>query len=209
MRFSDERYERDLRKLMLARRMALHEARTRTMVEWTGLTRLRVRALCRHELGELADEIAARQRGPAPQQLYGFLRSPSARSEAGALAASCQIHGVFPVETGDAVVRRLPGIERGERLCSAYEGYLAHVPSPRFGFEQAVLLVRGLVRADEMVMAQCFSCRSVLVTERFARGAQYCAVCRTARPTTLPERRPAPPAEPVVLEPRFEQQSLF
>lgn len=208
MRFSDERYERDLRKLMLARRMALHEARTRTIVEWTGLTRLRVRAVCRHELGELADEIAARQRGPAPQQLYGFLRSPSSRSEAGALSASCQLHGVFPTETGEAVVKRLPGLDRGERLCSAYEGYLAHVPSPRFGFEQAVLLVRGLVRGDEMVTAQCFSCRSVLVTERYARGSQYCAVCR-ATPPALRERRPVPPVETVVLEPRYEQQSLF
>jgi hypothetical protein len=209
MRFSEERYQRDLRKLALGRRMALLEARTRTIVEWTGLTRVRVRALCRHELGGLADIVARRSRGPTPKQLSKFMSSPAARSEAGALVASCQLHGVFPTDQGEAAAKRLPGLERGERLCSAYEGYLAHVPQPRYRFEQAVLLVRAVVRADEIVMGQCFSCQSVLVTERFARGAHYCALCKAAQAMPQREKQSENGAESVVLEPRFVQQSLF
>jgi hypothetical protein len=209
MRFSEERYQRDMRRLALARRMAHLEARTRTIVEWTGLTRLRVRAVCRNELGECAEAVAIRSRGPVPKQIFKFMNSPAARSEAGALAASCQLHGVFPVDKGDAAVKRLPSVERGDRLCAAYEGYLAHVPEPRYRFEQAVLLVKALVRADEIVIGQCFSCQSVLVTERLARGAQYCAVCRANQLAVKQHRRTQVASEPVVLEPKFEQQSLF
>lgn len=96
-----------------------------------------------------------------------------------------------------------------QALDAANEGCLRHVAEPRHRFDLAVLLVKALVRADEIPIGQCFSCRSVLVTERLARGEQYCAVCRASQLAAKEQKQTQMAAEPVVLEPRFEQQSLF
>src|SRR5512146_1399389 len=47
MRVLDDRYSRDWGKLNLALRFLMHEARTRTICVWTGLTQDRIRSLYR------------------------------------------------------------------------------------------------------------------------------------------------------------------
>jgi hypothetical protein len=210
MRLSDERYEKDLRKLALARRMVRHEARTGSIMEWTGLSQWRLRMLWRQETGE-EDELAPlRHRGPMPSQLNLFYNSPLARSEAGALASSFRLHSVIPLETGPGAIRRLAGLDRGERLCDAFEGYVSLVPEPRYSLDHAIQLLRALVLGDELAVAHCLGCRGVLVIDRLARGAPRCVVCRTgplpglSLPGSDGAKSPALAPEPVEV-----QQSLF
>jgi len=207
MRLTDERYRRDLRRLTLARRLVRFEVRTSLVAEWTGLTESRVRALYRHELAQGVAEATHRRRGPAPHQLMRLCGSPTARSESGAAAAACQLHGVFPPERGEAAAKRVATVERGERLCAAYESYRAQVPAASLTLDQVMLLVRGIVAGTEIVTMTCAACDSLLVVECGLPRAPQCAVCRTPAPTRRARRARAasiaPNAEPSL------QQSLF
>src|SRR5258707_301542 len=68
MRVSDDRYSRDRLRLDLAVRFIEHEARTRTIRLWTGLTDDRIRKLYRSYLSEGVPRRRARHRGKSPQQ---------------------------------------------------------------------------------------------------------------------------------------------
>lgn len=213
MRYTDERYRRDLRRLVLARRMVHYEARTSTLAEWTSLTITRIRKLYRHEFAQEVDVSMHRRRGPPPYQVMKFCNSPSARSESGAAVAACRLHGVFPAETGPVALRHLVTLERGERICNAYESYLAHVREARFTLDQFIFLVKSLVGGDHIEVRECYSCQSTLVTERYALMQFQCVQCRatTGRASLRPDhastarevREPGPAATPSV------QQSLF
>ena len=210
MRLSDERYEKDLRKLALARRMVRYEARTGSIMEWTGLSNWRVRMLWRQETGHEDETAPLRHRGPMPTQLNLFYNSPSARSEAGALAAALRLHSVIPLETGAAALRRLASVDRGERLCDAFQGYLDLVPEPRYSLDHGILLLNALVLGDELSLAHCLGCQGVLVIDRFSRGAPRCVVCRggTLPGVWTPETE-ALNAPSIAPEPVEVQQSLF
>lgn len=208
MRYTDERYRRDLRRLLLARRMVHHEARTSTLIEWTGLSTARIRKLYRHEFAVEPDTGLQRRRGPPPYQVMKFCNSPGARSESGAAVSACKLHGVFPADTGAIALRHLATLERGERICNAYESYLAHVLEPRFTLDQFIFLVKSLVSAEEIEVSECYTCQSTLVTEKYALVQFQCVQCRlpAARREVGTARTPA---EPSVAEHAVLQQSLF
>lgn len=209
MRVSEDRYARDLRRLELARRMVRYRARTRSILEWSGLSVWRVRLLYRQELGEENELNMMRHRGPRPQKLSVFYNSPGARSEAGALTSSFRIHSVIPVETGPLALKHLPGLERGERLCDAYQGYVMLVPAARYTFDHAVVLLRNLVLAEELVQAHCLGCQAVLVVDRLVAGAQRCDLCRRNTLPGLESKRKRAEIVRVTPEVVEVQQSLF
>mgnify|MGYP000532382387 CR=1 FL=1 len=69
MRVSDDRYSRDRQRIDLALRFIHHEARTRTIRIWTGLTDDRIRKLYR---SYVADDVgAARERRGGREQAEG------------------------------------------------------------------------------------------------------------------------------------------
>lgn len=213
MRYTDERYRRDLRRLVLARRMVHHEARTSTLIEWTGLSTARIRKLYRHEFAAEPDTGLQRRRGPPPYQVMKFCNSPGARSESGAAVSACRLHGAFPADTGAIALRHLATLERGERICNAYESYLAHVLEPRFTLDQFIFLVKSLVSAEEIEVSECYTCQSTLVTEKYALVQFQCVQCRVR--TTRGESRGAPSvaerctSDPAVQDVPAVQQSLF
>jgi hypothetical protein len=187
MRICDDRYSRDRLRFDLALRFIQHEARTRTIRQWTGLTDDRIRKLYRNYLTQPGTTGVVRHRGKSPQQAAFFTRNPRMREETAVLASVCYLLGVMP---GGRIVdaqRSLPSVQRGEALCEAFETYQHLVRSPRISFEHAVYLITALARGEELLATLCGDCRGLMVVDRFAVPLRRCAGCeRTVQGELLP-----------------------
>ena len=180
MRVSDDRYSRDRQRIDLALRFIHHEARTRTIRTWTGLTDDRIRKLYRSYVAEGSGPVT-RHRGKSPQQSGFFTRSPRMRQETAVLASVCYLLGVMPQHRVADAQRHLPGMQRGEALCEAYETYRRLVPGARISFEHAVFLVTALARGDELRATGCLDCCGLIVVDRLAVGGRRCLGCEESR----------------------------
>jgi hypothetical protein len=175
MRVSDDRYSRDRLRLDLALRFIRHEARTRTIRAWTGLTDDRIRKLYRSYF-VYPGRTVTRPRGKSPQQTTFFTRSPRLQQEAALLASLCSLLGALP--PGSAPRGRVePCVALGELVCQAYEAYRMYVQSPRISFEHLVFLVGALARGDELKLSCCPGCGALLVIERLAWRDLRCLGC--------------------------------
>lgn len=175
MHIQENRYNRDRQRHDLALRFIQHEARTRTIRTWTGLSDDRIRKLYRGFL--LDGQPPVRHRGKSPQQTGYFVRSPEMRQETAVLASVCYLLGVVPLSQVADASRALPGMQRGEALCAAFETYRRLVPDARISFEHAVFLVMALARGDELRAAPCTDCTGLIVIDRYAPAARRCLAC--------------------------------
>ena len=175
MRISDDRYNRDRLRIDVAMRFIRHEARTRTIRQWTGLSDDRIRKLYHSYLQSGAR--STRHRGRSPRQASYFLRSTQIRDEASALASLCCLVGVFDALPRPSMSRLVADVDRGACLCRAYEGYRDAVESPVIGFEHAVLLVNALSRGSELRFGECRDCGALLVVDTLGLRAALCALC--------------------------------
>ena len=179
MRICDDRYSRDRLRFDLALRFIQHEARTRTIRQWTGLTDDRIRKLYRNYLSQPGTTGVVRHRGKSPQQAAFFTRNPRMREEAAILASVCYLLGVMPGGVHADAQRSLPGVQRGEALCEAFETYQHLVSAPRISFEHAVFLITALARGEELSARICGDCRGLMVVDRFAVPQKRCAACES------------------------------
>jgi hypothetical protein len=177
MRICDDRYSRDRLRFDLALRFIQHEARTRTIRQWTGLTDDRIRKLYRNYLTQPGAAGVIRHRGKSPQQAAFFTRNPRMREETAVLASVCYLLGVMPGGRLADAQRSLPGVQRGEALCEAFETYQHLVQSPRISFEHAVYLITALARGEELSAIVCSDCRGLMVVDRLAVPHRRCAAC--------------------------------
>ena len=157
MRVSEDRYTRDLRRINLARRMIRYEVRTQSICAWTGLSDERIRNL--YHSYEPHGTRAERHRGPSPTRVATFLRSPTLRSEASAIAGLACALGIVPSEPLPNARQTLPGVALGERVCRAFELYRLVVPQSTFAMDQFILLVIALAERRELEMSHCASCQ--------------------------------------------------
>lgn len=172
----DSALHRDYRRMRLAARLMQHDARRSTLMDWTQLSGpmlRRVRLLSMPGVA-IADEGP---RGPKPCDTDWFLRRVSLQTEAGSAAALCAAYGVLPQERGRQVLKRLPSLDRGERLCHAFETYQSLVPMPRLTLERFLLLIEGLTVGDVIALGSCSRCRRPIVVPP-ARPTLVCSVCR-------------------------------
>jgi hypothetical protein len=187
MRISDDRYSRDRLRLDVAMQFIRHEARTRTIRLWTGLSDDRIRKLYRSYL-QGGGRGLTRHRGKSPQQAAFFVRTARLRQEASALAAMCCLAGVLESgrdsERGRIAAPPALGIGRAGWLCQAYEAYRALLGTPAIGFEHAVLLVNALARGGELRLGDCQGCGAMLVVDSLALRPVRCAVCLPATSET-------------------------
>ncbi|MEO8018178.1 MAG: hypothetical protein ABI769_10220 [Pseudomonadota bacterium] len=190
MRISDDRYSRDRLRLDLALRFIHHEARTHTIRAWTGLTDDRIRKLYRTYLHEAGGATVTRHRGKSPRQAAFFTRSIRMRREAAVFASVSSLFGLITpqtiaVERGspDRTAQAAPNVARGALLCEAFEVYCALMGESQISFEHAVFLLAALLAGDELRLAHCRDCSSVVVTDRLALRAPVCNECGgTKRP---------------------------
>jgi hypothetical protein len=203
MRISDDRYSRDRLRLDLALRFIHHEARTHTIRAWTGLTDDRIRKLYRTYLYEAGGAKVARHRGKSPRQAAFFTRSLRMRREAAVFASVSSLFGLItpqtlalsalalspptlsPAASASANVRpaeSTPTVARGALLCEAFEAYTALMGDSQISFEHAVFLLGALLAGDELRIAHCRDCSSVMVTDRLALRIPICNECSAADP---------------------------
>lgn len=176
MRITDDRYTRDRLRLDLALRLIGHEARTRTIRSWTGLTEDRIRKLFRSYVEHAGLGSVRRHRGKSPRQPAFFLKNGTIRLEASSLASCfCQLGllDAAPQPPLGAV-----GLLRwGESFCEAYEAFLYHHPAPQIGFEHACFLRQALERRRELCIDDCRTCGSLLVVSAYAGRPEECVLC--------------------------------
>lgn len=182
MRVWGERYNRDLQRYNLALRMIVHEARTRTICDWTGLPDDRVRLLYQSYVDDRSERDILRRRGPSPQSLAFFFGTARSRSEAAALVGLCYLLEVLPARAMDNPRRELPSLARGERLCEAYERYRELVPETAMTLEHLVLLVMTVSQGQEFEVTQCDACGGVIVLDRRALRRGNCTHCTSRAP---------------------------
>ena len=203
MRVSEERYSRDLRRLNLATTLLRHRVRSGLVMQWTGLPDRRLRTLRGREGHSGEGPAQSRHRGPPPRALSVFFQTAALRSEASAIAVLCQVYEVLPLARGPEALKRLPTVGRGERLCLAYEAYLAVVPDPKYSLEQVFLLLDALTLRDTILLGQCTHCQGAMLLDVQRIETPLCASCRA-----LPKAWRDP--EPVAAQPvRAEELSRW
>lgn len=210
MTIGEDRIGRDLRRYQLAIRLVTHEARTGTICDWTGLTRERLKTLRR----EWGIPTGTRHRGPSPTSVSVFFRSPRARSEASLLAMLCRMMGAVSSTRMPDAARMLPSLDRGERLCDAFEAFRVCLPESQVEFEQVVLLALALAQGDALELGHCKNCDAIILIDRLAVGGSICSFCHrdADRRTTIDEGTVAPAgADDSAGDERAidEQRSLF
>lgn len=159
-----------------------------------------------------------RLRGIPPHVLGFFWRSQELYSEAVVLAGLCRELDVFPKETLTDAERTFPSLERGERLCVAYEAFRAHFLHSQITMEYAVLLVTGLAIGKEVAFGGCKRCTRQMIVDHYSAHPDMCWDCRSgvaytvsehSEPAVVPaEPRKAPTREPLSSG-EMEQQRLF
>lgn len=177
----EDRIGRELRRHQLALRMIAHRARRRTICNFTGLTRERIKTLRR----EWQVTSKGRRRGPSPSSLSAFFRSARMRSEASVIALFCKIQGVVPTERIPKATRYFPTLERGERLCDVYEAYRTYFPESEVNFELIVLLAIGLAEPHALELKVCATCPGVIVIDLLSVKYRYCSQCEQKEATGL------------------------
>lgn len=193
MRVSENRYEKDIRKHSLAKWMIAHLARTRTLTQWTGLTRYRVQTLFRSYLKTTED---TRRRGISPFQPAYFGKSLRLESESLALAFIAFELQVLPDTILPNARRSLPDVARGERLMMAFELYRALVPDARISLEHAILFITELAERRNLYLRRCRSCHDVMVAERIGVNHDECPFCRHDRRSRITgPKDPTAPAD--------------
>ena len=220
MRIWDHRYTRDLRRYELAWRFIGHEARTDTIAHFTGLTHNRIRTLCRAYAAQGVNK-AHRHRGSAPYLVDYFLSSPQRQAEAAAIGSWCALIGLISKDIVQDPGQPIPGLQRGEDLCSTYELYRAMLPQPQrsqFSIEHFILLMTALARGEEVRLKACDRCGGALVVEQSVIVQGLCVFCRRQRSTSsdtlaIHEAESGAAADASVQEPHTDpagvQQSLF
>jgi len=181
MRITEHRYTRDRLRLDLALRLICHEARTRTIRSWTGLTDDRIRKLYHSYVSDAGRRDVRRHRGMSPRQTAFFMRNAAIRREAAGLATLFSILGLLRSENFPA-----PGavdhLRWGERFCEAYETFVCLYESPQISFEHACHLLRSLEKQNEICLDDCEGCGSLLVVICCAERPKACEFCAASRP---------------------------
>jgi hypothetical protein len=176
MRISEDRYSRDLRRLNLAERFIRHEVRTQWICAWTGLSHHRVRNLYRSY--DKSSGAVPRHRGPSPNRLATYLRSPALRAEASAIGGLARAFEVVPPKPDPNAWRDRANVEAGERLCAVFELYQQIVPQSRFTMDHFIRLAIALTEGGYLEMGHCTSCHGALLVERLVPSRRICLVCQ-------------------------------
>lgn len=165
MEATDDHISRYIRRVQLGLRFLGHGARANTTCQWTGLTPDQLVTVRRRSKFNSNERL----RGPSPSSCAAFFRSNRISSQAALFVSICQIVGAS---------RPTRSIENGERLCEAYEIFREWEPASDLEFEQAVLLLDGTARGENIEFLRCSSCSCSLVIDKLGDTRNTCDRCR-------------------------------
>jgi len=179
MRITDDRYAGELQKFDLAMRMIRHEARTGTIRACTGFTEDRVRKIYASYFKTRDGVKVKRKRGKSPSQITRFVSSSRRQTEATVLACLFLYFSLVSFDSRGRATRTagIDSIVMGQRLCLAYETYLAIQPEAHLSFEWAWNLYHCLVHSHELYFSWCNECGSPYVQDSYALDYNLCPFC--------------------------------
>ena len=189
MRLTDDRYANERSQFELALRMISHEARTRTIRECTGLSDDRIRKLYSTYFRNPGRSNVRRRRGKSPRQIARFVKNADHQLQATTLVALFCVGLLLRIDEQNRVhpCWPRPDVEFGHRLCRAFETYLLVHERPLLSFEWAWNLLHSISVNDELVLANCGSCRARYVQDAYALDLRICPACEIE---TQRQRRP-------------------
>jgi hypothetical protein len=173
MNYTDDPFGRDLKRIEVARRMVLHQARTQTVVNFTQLTRNRLATLRRRWC--VTDD--SRRRGPPPRSLVGFLRTPCARSEAAAIVSLCIALEALPIQSSNSETGAITRLEIADRLCEVFEAFRTWMPNSTIEFEELLLLATELATGNLIKLSTCRGCKSAILVFTYGIPSRTCPHC--------------------------------
>lgn len=162
---TDDQMSRYIRRLQLGLRFLGHGARAHTTCQWTGLTPDQLVTVRRRSKFNTHERL----RGPSPSSFVVFFRSNRHTSEAALFVCICRAVGVM---------RPTKSIENGERFCEAFEVFREWEPTSDLTFEQAILLLEGVTRAENIEFLCCSTCPCSLVIDKMGDTRSTCHRCR-------------------------------
>jgi Flagellar transcriptional activator (FlhC) len=186
---TENRYSRQLRRYAFALRLIRHNARTQTILAWSGLSTYRIRALYRANGPDQSDPGRRRLRGRAPYQLQFFWRSPRRAVEAATLGGIARLLNVIPAEPIQKRPVSARSLQEGEGVCRAYEVWHAYVPESDISIDHAFLLVTALGRGEEIRLGHCACCNGLFLIDCLKSNVQCCEFCESAQQDTQPRAR--------------------
>ena len=137
MRVTDNRYAGEIARFNLAVRMIGHEARTGTIRNCTGFSEDRIRKIYATYFKPYTGNQIKRRRGKSPTQIAPFVNSFHRQSEATLIACLFLYCGVVGFDDDKTVKPTLiDPVERGERICEAFETYRTLHPDPGLCLEK-------------------------------------------------------------------------
>lgn len=152
------------------------DARTQTIVCWTGISRYRISTLHQQHRHENFGEYR-RHRGVPPYQLATFFRNRAIKRETVTLAGLFRQVELIPVDTPPGPAQKFPNLRRCELLCTAYEIFRTLVPDSSLTIDHAALLAISLARADEIRLVRCVDCKGAMVADLFSAQTHCCVYC--------------------------------
>jgi hypothetical protein len=174
---TENRYSRQLRRYAFALRLIRHNARTQTILAWSGLSTYRIRTLYRANGPDQTDPGRRRLRGRAPYQLQFFWRSPIRTQEAATFAAIARLLNVIPGQPTRERPEMVCSLQQGEGVCRAYELFHVYVPVSEISIDHAFLLVTALARGDEVRLGHCIGCQALILIDCLKPPGQDCSFC--------------------------------
>ena len=185
--------DREIRALILVKRLLRLEVRTVLITKLTGVPRNRLAAL-RRKLAVSPDD---RPRGHARWRVETFVTTAEQRFASSALGALLLLMDLVDPEGGPGAgaTDRL-GV--GERLVDAYEFVHSRYPEIEFDFEDFVRLRTMLVRRELLEFSRCYRCKVPIVIERNDHRHRMCWLCEEVPMTPGGESKEGPslPAVP-------------
>lgn len=182
MRISEDRYTRELEGIDIALRFVKHQARTKTIRDWTGLSGDRIRSLHLSYVRRSLDYVP-RPRGRSPYQTEQFLRTPRHQEETTTLARMLSLLGAVPPAPGlHQPQLALPDRGRAHLICFGYEMYRAQTMEPLFSFEHAIFLTKQLISCAFLRLDNCLECSGLVIADQFSqKGLKCCNYCGTGK----------------------------
>ncbi len=197
---AENRFNRQLRRYAFALRLIRHNARTQTILAWSGLSRYRIRTLYRANGADQGDPGRRRLRGRPPCQLQFFWGSAQRADEAALLGAIARLLNSIPAHAIRIRPDNVRSLQQGEAICTAYELWQAYVPFSEISIDHAFLLVSALMQGEEIQLNHCGDCQALILIDRLRPAEPLCESCecekgafrsRTKHSTARdPKRRP-------------------
>jgi len=158
---------------VLALRMIQHGARSSAVSTWTALSIDRVYTLAQRD----ASVPQAPHRGRSPRRIAYFFCTPLIAIHAATLASLFNLFEIPSETTLGTPTQSFRTLDPGEKLCCAYEMYIAMVESPLIRFEHAVLLATALAEGREIFLRYCPKCGRARLVDWSGFARDTCMHC--------------------------------